>query len=49
MSFLHPLVAVMLQVGKPGCQCIVKQVHHVLIHGSLVGFERQHATGRPAF
>src|SRR6266568_3479209 len=29
MSFLYPLVGVMLQVSKPGCQGIVKQFHHI--------------------
>ena len=35
-------MGVMLYRSRAGRQRIVKQVHDVLIHGALVGFERQH-------
>ncbi len=42
MSFVYVAMGIMLHRSRASRERIVKQVDHVLIHGSLVRFERQH-------
>jgi hypothetical protein len=49
MSFVQRLVSVMHEVDEAACLCVGKQVDHVLIQDTRIGFEGQHILAVPLF